>query len=343
MTRYAGERIGPKANIAVVANDSLGNFVVCTPLLQMLRDKFPDAAIALYSGQRVAELAEGNDLFDDFWPLFGSSIAAFVDKAQNQPPYALVINVESSPVAAVAASVLGQHGFVSGPCLTQDNRSPLPFTDTRGPLWADESWTAEDLPARYPFLGSGFIAEIFCRLAYLDGPLPRYRVPFSRAPVGMPEVLISMAASLAEKLWSYEGWSETIRRLRSEGLAVGLLGAKSADQRRYWQGDAVEERLIQAGLCKDFRGALTLPQVADALSRAHLVLTLDNGILHLAAASDVPIVGLFRHGVHRLWAPRVPNLHVLTPEPGSPVTEIDPDTVWMAARQALNNPLPVGG
>ncbi|MER3496949.1 MAG: hypothetical protein C4321_07790, partial [Chloroflexota bacterium] len=66
----------------------------------------------------------------------------------------------------------------------------------------------------------------------------------------------------------------------------------------------------------------------DALAQARAVLTIDNGIMHVAAATPVPIVALFRAGIRALWSPPVPNLLALE---GSPVASIP----VVAVRQAL--------
>ena len=61
--------------------------------------------------------------------------------------------------------------------------------------------------------------------------------------------------------------------------------------------------MVDSSLVKDLRGHFTLPEVVGALSTAKLVVTLDNGIMHLAAATDTKTVALFRPGIHRLWTP----------------------------------------
>jgi ADP-heptose:LPS heptosyltransferase len=65
------------------------------------------------------------------------------------------------------------------------------------------------------------------------------------------------------------------------------------------------------------------------------VITIDNGILHLAAATGTPTVGLFRHGIHRLWAPPFANLTVLTPGEKKAVAEIPVQVVQEAIFHAL--------
>lgn len=333
MKRFRGEALPSNAKIAVVANDALGNYVVSTPLLQMLRAKYPDAQLHYYGGTRTEELWSRESLIDAGFALFGSDPSQI---ARQGGDYDLVVNFEASEWArCFSAIAAGPTGYVVGPCLGCDGRGDLPPSeDERGRLAVDPEWTAADLTVKYPFLHSGFIAEIFARLTYLEGTVPPYRITVEPPPFDVPDVLIATTASLPEKLWPFESWATALRELHGMGKTVGLLGAKPSAQQRFWKGNDAENRLVEENLAQDLRGTLTLTQVAGALAATKLVLTLDNGILHLAAATSAPIVGLFRHGIHRLWAPPVPNLTVITPGEDAPVSSIDPKEVVKAVRLA---------
>jgi ADP-heptose:LPS heptosyltransferase len=80
---------------------------------------------------------------------------------------------------------------------------------------------------------------------------------------------------------------------------------------------------------------LKLTEVVGALGRAKVVLTLDNGIMHLAGATQTPVIALFRDGIHRLWTPPSGNIVPIVSEPGRPVSEIHPDKVWRALKSAV--------
>jgi ADP-heptose:LPS heptosyltransferase len=328
LTRYGGARLRPQPRIAVVTNDALGNFVAATPLLQMLRAAHAPTALDYYGGTRVTELARASDLIDGGGPAHGISPREFVDALP--VPYDLVVNLESSPWARCATALLaGESGYVCGPCIDDEGRADLPFqSDDRGDLWRDSDWLRGGLTHTYPFLDSGFIAEIICRLAYLEGPVPGYKLPREAVNVTFktPDVLLSITASLAEKLWPIDRWVTLVQDLSARGVTAGLLGAKPIDQGRYWEGADAETKLIEAG-AQDLRGLFSLPQVVSVIDTAKLVVSLDNGIVHLACSTTTPVIGLFRHGIHRLWAPPVPNLNVVEPGPGNPVSVIDGQTV----------------
>jgi ADP-heptose:LPS heptosyltransferase len=328
--RFLGEALPERARIAVIANDALGNYVVSTPLLQMLRAKYPNAKLDYYSGTRVRELWEHDSVIDWGFPLFGT---APPDSLKAQPnPYDLVVNIEQLAWAkCFAALISGHETAVCGPCLAPDGRSDFPFpADERGALADDKEWIAPDLTARYPFLDSSFIGEIFCRLAYLEGPVPPYKVPSAEPAGEIPDILIATAASLPEKLWPVEKWLRALESLKQRGLSIGLIGAKPKEQKQFWQGGSGEEELVASGLVRDLRGQFTLPEVVGALGRAQKVLTLDNGILHMAVSTGVPTIGLYRHGIHRLWAPPYENLTVLTPGEDRPVSDISVEQVLSA-------------
>ena len=335
MRRYQGEALAARPRLAVIANDALGNFVVVTPLLTALRSRHDPVCLDFYGGIRTQELQDASPLIDYSYPLHNSEPQAAEVAAATRlslGEYDLVVNVESGDQAKSFAGRLAEEDcFVVGPCRGQDG--DLPFADDAvGRLATDPFWTAADLTTRYPMLETGFIGEIFCRLAYLKGTIPPYDVPLADPGRPIPDVLIATAASLPDKLWPAEKWIDVLELLNHSGVSAGLLGAKPENQRRFWKGDDAEETILESGFVQDLRGEFTLPQVVGALARAKRVLTIDNGILHLAVAARTPVVGLFRFGIHRLWAPPFPNLTVLTPDEGRPVSSIDVGTVWEAIR-----------
>lgn len=335
MIRYRGEAIPLGGRVAVVSNDALGNFVAVTPLLQMLRRAYAPTRLHYFGGHRIHELAGASDLPTQAFPLHGTPLRDALAWLPEEP-YDLVINVEwTAWPKAFAGLLAADRAPVCGPCIGEGGRGDLAFgDDDRAALWQDQAWIAPDLTTRYPFLRTGFIGEIFARLAYLEGEVPRYRLPQAEPNLDVPDVLIATAASLPEKLWPIENWVAVLERCRREGWSVGLLGAKPSAQGKFWQGADDEEALLTRGLAHELRGRFSLPQVVGALARAKRVLSLDNGILHFAAAAGTPTVGLFRYGIHRLWAPPFDGLTVLTPGEGGAVASIPVDQVWSSLREA---------
>lgn len=336
MTRFAGQDLPHNPRIAVLANDAIGNFVVTTPLLQMLRHRYADAEIIYFGGTRTAELENASRIANVYVQLLGSPDPLAV-LTRWKGYVDLSINVEQTAITKVANAILPkQSGFICGPSMGPGGRGDLPFSDdNRGDLWRDKNWIAADVMNRYSFLRSPFIGEIFCRLAFLDGPIPPYRLPLAEPAISVPDVIVSASASLPDKLWPFDKWTTVLSELASRGLSVGLVGAKPAEGAKHWLGGEAEHRMVKEGLVQDLRGTMSLPQVVGALAKAKLVLTLDNGILHLASGTPTPTVGLYRYGIHRLWAPPKANLQVVHTQEGETVAEISEQAVIEAISRAV--------
>src|SRR5262249_39677930 len=99
----------------------------------------------------------------------------------------------------------------------------------------------------------------------------------------------------------------------SAGLTVGLLGAAPAVQEKAYGSASAEAQLLSTTALVDLRGTMTLPEVAGALARAGACVTIDNGIMHLAAAVRTPTIALFGASPWDVWAPRAPWLHLALP------------------------------
>lgn len=313
-----------RPRIALISNDAIGNYAIATSILRMIKAELEPSELVYCGGMRVAEFQSQSRLEDASYPFWGSPEAdQAATIAKHRGALDLVVNLEiSEPAQGLACKLAGESAFVCGPC------AGLPFPDDlQGRLWQDQEWIAEDLTARYPFLKSGFIVEIFARLCYLKGDILPYQLPSDEPQSAVPDVLIAMSASLPEKLWPIEKWMQTMAWLKEKGLTVGLLGAKPTDQSKFWKGAEEEQALVDAGLAQDLRGEFSLPQVVGAIRQAKAVFTLDNGIMHLAASTDTPTVALFRHGIHRLWCPPFGKIAALTPGEGYPVSEIEADKV----------------
>ncbi len=335
MKRYRGESLLEASRIAIVTNDSLGNYVVSTPLLQMLRSTHQPSTLHIYSGPKTEELWSHDPNIDWGFPFSGIDPDKALIHAKGS--YDLIVNLEASMWAKDFTRLLSrEETYISGPCLQSEGNLDLPFgSDCRGKLAANQDWIADDLEDRFPCLQSPFIGEIFCRTSYLEGTVPPCSVPEQDPSMAIPDVLISTTASLPQKLWQPEKWVKVCQWLVSQGFSIGIIGAKPEDQRRYWFGEVSDQAILESVDATDLRGKLLLPEVAGALRKSKLCLTIDNGLLHVASSVGAPTVGFFRSGYSNLWAPRVDNLQVLTPEKDALVQDIECDQVILAVQTAL--------
>ena len=122
----------------------------------------------------------------------------------------------------------------------------------------------------------------------LDGPAA-YSLSLPSAPPiapATPYCVFVHGSSRDDKLWPEEHWIAIGRKLETRGLKMVLP----------WGSDS--ERARSARMAIAIPGAfvpesLELREVAGLLSAARLVIGVDTGLTHLAAASRVPVVGLY--------------------------------------------------
>ena len=137
-------------------------------------------------------------------------------------------------------------------------------------------------------------------------------------PPGMPPtrtfVVLHPGTARKEKYWLPERWAAVARFCREKvGLSLVLTGGR---------GDPVEDEhlaRLRAALSAlgqpppfaDLAGKLDLLTLTAVLSEAKLVLGVDSGPMHLAAAFRCPQVVLFGPTNPFHWRPRHPAVHIL--------------------------------
>jgi ADP-heptose:LPS heptosyltransferase len=141
---------------------------------------------------------------------------------------------------------------------------------------------------------------------------PRTAIPWERTVL----CHVSPGGSRAGwKRWPTENWIAVVKDLVKSDLLVGFTGT---------EGDArwVDEILARADFHKDrvmsLCGKLSLVQLAAALTRCRLFITVDTGVLHLASALDVPTIALMGPTRSARWGARSSRaINIDSPHPGS--------------------------
>jgi len=319
--RFDDQPLRPGPHVAVLFQDKLGGFVVTTPLLRGLKEKYAGLTLDYFGGERTAELESACRHVDARYSLYGRTGALrdlpsfLAERERVAGRYDLAINLDFNPLNALAVTMLDPQ-YVVGRCYRADGRGELPIGNGKLDRLQDPQtfWVSEDFLVRYgDVLDSNFIGEIFCRLARVDTDFQRTEVPTADPPVPVPDILIATGGTRAAKLWPTDYWKRLINTCSNAGLSVGLLGAAPSLQRAAYGSADGESRLLQDTALIDLRGTMTLPQVAGALKAARGCVTIDNGIMHLASAVGTPTVAIFGASPWELWAPQIPSLHLQLP------------------------------
>ena len=153
-------------------------------------------------------------------------------------------------------------------------------------------------------------------------------------PDGTPIIALGPTAGSRTKIWPPEHFAKLFH-----ALAAGPLpGARAA----IFAGPGTKEENLAAPLLAalpgaiDFRGTLSIPQAAACLARCSLYIGNDSGLMHLAAATGIPTLGLFGPTPWQEYAPAGRRTAIAL----SPTGKMDTLTVAdaLAAATALLHP-----
>lgn len=327
MERFIDQSLGERPHLAVFGSDKLGNFVLTTPLLRGLRAKYPGCTLDFFGGETTRELESGCPFIDARFSLYGArpdylgDLHAFVAaRCAVAGPYDLAINCdEFSELNLVVVAAVAPRYLVGASLQPDFRRRMAAGDDVRARILRDTDWNSPAFLERYHgLLQTNYLAEIFCRLAYVETDFFRLELPMQPPPGDVPDVLVHMTATRSAKQWLPEYWRMLIRWCRERGLSVGVVGsAPQIERARYHAGD-IEEQVIQELGVQDLRGAYRLPELVGAFARARAAVVVDAGPLHLAAAAGCATICIFGNDDDgngaspiNLWAPRSPNAVVV--------------------------------
>ena len=279
--------------VMVIRLRSLGDCVLTTPALAILRQARPDLRVAVVVEPRWRAVFEGNpDIDEIFQPELGA-IRRF------RPD--LCLNLHGGRRSAWLTWFSGARrraGFAHFRARFVYN---LLIPRAQEILHVERTvHTAEHLASAMFFLGAPF------------GEIPRARLT---APEKVsPSAVIHAVAATPEKTWPAEGFLEVAHRLRASGADVVFIGGRGDDLSPFKEFPALS-------------GA-PLGEVKSLLGSATLFIGNDSGPAHMAAAFGVPSVVVFGGSDPAIWGPwRTPS-EVVTDPAG--ISAISTERVWQA-------------
>jgi heptosyltransferase-1 len=123
--------------------------------------------------------------------------------------------------------------------------------------------------------------------SYTAAPAPDYGIAVAPAPtLGMPHAVLLTATSRDDKLWPQESWIAVGQALHAQGLTCQLPAGSAPERERAAQ---IAQAIPGAAVLP----AMSLKDLAGHLAAARIVIGVDTGLAHLAAALGRPTLALF--------------------------------------------------
>lgn len=277
------------SSILVIRLSSLGDVILATPVVRVLRARFPQARIDVAVAQEFAEVWAGNPYVDTVLKLdrrrsalhglFRASLAGALSR------YDVVIDEQNNMRSFVLRKRFGKSAYVVD-SMRARKRALLRHDSTAEPL---PHVVQRYLDALEP-LGVGDDGDGL-DLWNSDGTHASVRTQGTEGKhKGRGVVVIAPGAKHVTKQWPAQRYAECAQRLMTEGYEVVLLGAMA---------DAAVCEEIQHGMTgfarekAEYVQTTSLAQTIRIMRTATCVVANDSSSVHMAAACRVPVVDIY--------------------------------------------------
>lgn len=263
------DRLPAGARVAVIRLRSLGDCVLTTPALHLLKSARPDLKISVVVEDAFAPIFDGNP---DIESILGPSTIGI---AHLKPE--LVLNL---------------HGGNNSAKLTFSSRARLRagFTHFRfSALYNVRIPSAQQILKIHRKVHTAeHLASAMFFLGVPAREIPRARLFAAPANRSAPYAILHPVASAPEKTWPAANFRKVAEQLGGELKPVFIAGP----------GESLAEFSDYACIA----GA-PLSEIKSLLAGASLFLGNDSGPAHMSAAFGVPSIVLFGPSDHEIWAP----------------------------------------
>ena len=294
--------------IGVIRALALGDLLCAVPTFRAVRACFPDAQIALIGLPWAAEIVErfGGYLdelveFPGFpgipeVPVDPRRITAFLSAMQDRP-FDLVVQLQGDgSVINEFAALLGARqlaGFVPPD-------APWPPRTDDGDVWVPYPAGGHEID-RLLALARALGARVDDRLEFPVTDADREEAARILRDAGLesaPFAVVHAGGSRPDRRWPAVRFAAVADALAAEGLEVVLSGTV---------GEAEVTTAVRRAMrlpATDLAGRTRLGVLAALIEAAHIVVTNDTGVSHLAAAIGADTVTIFTASDRERWAPR---------------------------------------
>ena len=312
--------------ILIVKISSLGDIVHCLPVLDDIARHLPHAQVDWVVEEAFAALPLAHPGVSRVLPVAQrrwrkSLLSANVrqERATHrshlaQETYDAVIDAQGLLKSAWLArqAMLTPHGQRHGHAHPRERLAMLAYRHRHQVSWEHHAATRNRLLVAHALGYRLNDSELAAPCYGLPKPAREGSVPSA------PYAMLLHGTSLAAKEWPETHWLALAQALTARGLRCVFPAGNVAEEAR-----AVK-------LCEQCPGAIALPRgsvtaLLPFLAHAHCAIGVDTGLMHLAAAFDVPTVAIFRASDPRhngVFAARARNVVSLAPDAAQAVVPV---------------------
>ncbi|MGO8818460.1 MAG: glycosyltransferase family 9 protein [Terriglobia bacterium] len=293
------------ARILIIRLRSIGDIVLLTPALRLLKDWRPDLRISVMVESRFRDLLQGNPAVEEVLiPGEGSGAAKIVSRlgvirGLRRRGFSLCVNLHGGPTSRLFARWSGAPWRVGFAHYRGASLYNILVPDARTILNQPSLHTAEHQAAAFFYLGLPRTeiprAQMFSgadQAGWWDAQRARLAIT-----AGAAYAIVHSTASYKTKEWAPEGFARIGEYLQREARVVPVYSCGPGETAVL---DAVQK--ASDAPIRRLEG-ISLAQFAAALAGARLFVGNDSGPAHMAAALHRPVVVIFGSSSSPIWGP----------------------------------------
>lgn len=310
-------------NILVNALVNLGDVVLTTSALALIKKNFPQTKITMLVKPVVADAVTDNPVVDDVIILdYKAKENSFrkmreLVKEIRRRKFDLAISFDRKLRPALITFFARIPRRVCPSKVFDDNKSRVTI------LYTDVIEISHDLNKT---LQAETYQEIVRKFFKLEGhetpkfpnkPSPVADKLLKHLPPAQMKIALCVKGTFPLKTWSKEYFAEVVRELRKKFDAAFFIVGAPNDK------DYADEVIAEmGGGVENFCGETSLIDLAELFRRADLFITVDTGATHIAATTGIKMVTMYGCTSPDRWHPINPNAIALTSrEPCCPCTK----------------------
>ncbi len=299
--------------ILIIKTVAIGDMVVLLPTIKALKNIFGDAKISLLTTPRVKEVVEGQPFIDEiiYYDILGSDkgLGGFsrIVKRLKEEQFDLSIDLEHYYNFTALISRLSKIKVMAGFAIKGQVRQKI--FNIKIPYSVNSHEVEAFFEAARVFVGNGLSRELSPKMVKIATSIQDKQVveQFLEANNILKDDLVvgvhpGTSNSAKARRWQSEKWAEIIKVLIDDYKAKVIITGTSSDEEISnikYQISKINQISHPPVICTDF----SLKQFSALCQRFNLMISVDTGPMHIAAAMGTKTVGLFGPNIPAKWGP----------------------------------------
>ena len=278
--------------------DHIGDYLLTTPAIHVLKKSFPDIRLILAAGDWNLPLIKGNPYIDEVLPLNLPWMERYDRKNWRKTAeeigvirsfnFPVILNLRKALRESLVSLAFGggkrwgfrvpKSGWINHRRISYDPGKHIVDNYLNLIRALGASGNHEGL-------------EIFLSGEERTAPLAAFNIR-------RPFVVVAPGAGHKPKMWRADCWHLLVKWLLSEGIPNILITGGAADDHL---GNAIAAG--QSGPVMNLAGRISLRELAGVIGAAEFLITVDSAAMHIGAAMNIPLVALFGPTNPANWGP----------------------------------------